>query len=100
MLYPPNQPVCHHLGISNSASTGVLRKICFVLLIVALVAVAARKSWIEPQNDRISRPNRYSRDVSEECPDNRPFICDVFDELGQDYPPWLKKDGGKQDFAK
>ncbi|CAJ0577033.1 unnamed protein product, partial [Mesorhabditis spiculigera] len=100
MLYPPNQPVYHHLGISNSFSTGVLRKIGFVLLIVALVAVAARKSWIEPQNGHISRPSRYGRDASVECPSDRPFVCDALDELGQEYPPWLKKDGGKQDFAK
>ncbi|CAJ0566637.1 unnamed protein product, partial [Mesorhabditis spiculigera] len=100
MLYPPNQPFYHHLGISNSFSTGVLRKIGFVLLIVALVALTARKSWIEPQRGRISRPSRYGRDASVVCPSDRPFICDALDELGQEYPPWLKKDGGAEDFAK
>ncbi|CAJ0577202.1 unnamed protein product, partial [Mesorhabditis spiculigera] len=82
MLDPPNQPVYHHLGIS----TGVLRKIGFVLLIVALVAVAARKSWIEPQNGHISRPNRYRKDTNDACPSNRPFVCYVFDELERPYP--------------
>ncbi|CAJ0566639.1 unnamed protein product, partial [Mesorhabditis spiculigera] len=86
MLYPPNQPFYHHLGISNSASAGVLRKIGFFLLFVAHIALATRKSWIEPQRGRISRPNRYSRDVSEECPSNRPFVCYVFDELEKPYP--------------
>ncbi|CAJ0566632.1 unnamed protein product, partial [Mesorhabditis spiculigera] len=86
MLYPPNQPVYQHLGISNTVSTGVLRKIGFVLLIVALVAVAARKSWIEPQNGHISHPNRYRKDTNDACPSNRPFVCYVFDELEKPYP--------------
>ncbi|CAJ0574221.1 unnamed protein product, partial [Mesorhabditis spiculigera] len=37
--------------------------------------------------------DRHRRDSNKRCPSNRPFVCYVFDELTQDYPPWLRQNG-------
>ncbi|CAJ0577394.1 unnamed protein product, partial [Mesorhabditis spiculigera] len=46
--------------------------------------------------------DRQRRDGDTKCPNDRPFVCYVYEALGQDYPAWLKKvgDGSDEDDMK
>ncbi|CAJ0563862.1 unnamed protein product, partial [Mesorhabditis spiculigera] len=46
---------------------------------------------------RLAGIDRHRRDGDKRCPNDRPFVCYVFDELHQEYPAWLKQRGDDSD---
>ncbi|CAJ0564394.1 unnamed protein product, partial [Mesorhabditis spiculigera] len=68
--------------------------VIFALLISSVVPATIRKS---SNYARLADIDRHLRDGDKRCPNDRPFVCYVFDELHQEYPAWLKQRGDDSD---
>ncbi|CAJ0564389.1 unnamed protein product, partial [Mesorhabditis spiculigera] len=81
-------------NIFNGASSSLLLMLVSAVLISSVVATSLRKS---SNYARLAGIDRHRRDGDKRCPNDRPFVCYVFDELHQEYPAWLKQRGDDSD---
>ncbi|CAJ0564520.1 unnamed protein product, partial [Mesorhabditis spiculigera] len=63
------------------------------LLISSIVATPIGSAT----DSQLAGIDRQRRDGDTKCPEFRPFVCYVYEALGQDYPAWLKKVGDDSD---
>ncbi|CAJ0576714.1 unnamed protein product, partial [Mesorhabditis spiculigera] len=87
--YPPR-------NVFNGVSSGLLLVLVSALLISSVAATQIRST----NNSQLVGIDRQPRDGGITCPEFRPFVCYVYEELGQDYPAWLKKVGDDSDADK
>ncbi|CAJ0564007.1 unnamed protein product, partial [Mesorhabditis spiculigera] len=87
--YPPR-------NVFNGVSSGLLLVLVSALLISSVAATQIRST----NNSQLVGIDRQRRDGGITCPEFRPFVCYVYEELGQDYPAWLKKVGDDSDADK